>query len=69
MKVKKKRKNYHFLKKSDNLLQNDTNTFNEFENAIQVKELNKEIKKIKNKKNKNLNINLNINPKNTKYTK
>ena len=63
--INKLKKTLNWVEEKINLLQNDTNTFNEFENAIQVKELNKEIKKIKNKKNKNLNINLNINPKNT----
>ena len=63
--INKLKKTLNWVEEKIKLLQNDTNTFNEFENAIQVKELNKEIKKIKNKKNKNLNINLNINPKNT----
>ena len=62
--INKLKKTLNWVEEKINLLQNDNNTFNEFENAIQVKELNKEIKKIKNKKNKNLRINLNANAKN-----
>jgi hypothetical protein len=38
-------------------IQNDTNTFNEFENAMQIKQLNREIRKYKKNNNKILSTN------------
>ena len=64
--INKLKKTLNWVDQKISILQNDTNTFNEFENAIQVKQLNKEIKRFKNKNNRNLNININIDANNTK---
>ena len=63
--INKLKKTLNWVEEKITILQNDTNTFNEFENAIQIKQLNKEIKKYKNRKNKNLSINVHIKDKNT----
>ena len=49
--INKLKQTLDWLSKKIQIMQDDTNTFNEFENAIQIKQLNREMRKYKRKKN------------------
>ena len=59
--INKLKQTLNWLSQKIQILQDDTNTFNEFENAIQIKQINREMRKHKRNKNIN-NQNNQINP-------
>jgi len=65
--INKLKQTLNWLSQKIQILQNDTNTFNEFENAIQIKQLNREMRKYK--RNKNINNQNMINPLTTNVDK